>query len=223
MTLELSLIILESVLLVFTILLLMDSIREGRARSRLLMEMDRAARTFTRLEYFLAVVDTMGDASREVAGQISGRSPSGADIKRSKDIVTSIEKARKTGVSVKYILPRFHDRLYIGYVYSKAGAEIRYCSCPPLHDLRYTIIDDGTTIIGVPEGAGEKEATKKGYKIVSEGLNALLRGHFDNCWNSATPYAEYLKEVLRETKASPKQLAIELKINEKDLEKFLDF
>ncbi|MDA8387650.1 MAG: hypothetical protein M0Z58_03160 [Nitrospiraceae bacterium] len=220
MTLPLSLLVLESVLLVFTILLLLDSIKEGRSRSRLLVEIQRAAKTFTRLEYFLAVVDSMADAGREVAGLISGRFPSGTDRKRTKDIVNSIEKAGKAGVNVKYILPRFHDRLYIGCLYSNVGAEVRYSSCPTLHDLRYTLVDDGVTIIGVPEGTGEKEATKKGYKIISEGLNSVLREHFNNCWGHATPYAEYLREVIRETKATPRQLALELKIDEKDLEKF---
>ena len=220
MTLTLYLLILESALLVFTILLLLDSIKEGRSRSNLLVEINRAARTFTRLEYFLAVVDSMADARREVAGLISGRFPAGTDIKRTKDIVNSIERAGKAGINIKYILPRFHDRLYIGCIYSKAGAEIRYCTCPAMHDLRYTIVDGGVTIIGIPEGNGEKEATKKGYKIISEGLNTLLMENFNSCWDSATPYAEYLREVIRETKATPKQLAIELKIEEKDLEKF---
>ncbi|MDA8172627.1 MAG: hypothetical protein M0033_07905 [Nitrospiraceae bacterium] len=220
MTIELFLVILESVLLAFTVLLLLDSIREGRARSRLLLEVDRATKTFTRLEYFLSVVDSMADARHEVMGLITGRYPGGDDRKRTKDIVNAIEKAGKAGVQVKYLLPRFHDRLYVGCLYSSAGAQVRYSSCPILHDLRYMTIDDRVTVIGIPEGAGEKEATKKGYKIISEGLNSVLREHFNNCWGAATPYGEYLKEVIRETKASPRQLAIELKIDEKDLEKF---
>ena len=220
MSLELYLVILESVLLLFTILLLLDSIREGRARARLLLEVDRATKTFTRLEYFLSVVDSMADARHEVIGLVSGRYPSATDRKRTKDIVGAIGKAVKAGVRVKYLLPRFHDRLYIGCLYSGAGAEVRYSSCPILHDLRYMTVDDRVTIIGIPEGTGEKEATKKGYKIISEGLNSVLREHFNNCWGSATPYADYLREVIRETKASPRQLAIELKIDEKDLEKF---
>ncbi len=220
MSLELYLVILESVLLLFTILLLLDSIREGRARARLLLEVDRATKTFTRLEYFLSVVDSMADARHEVIGLVSGRYPSATDRKRTKDIVGAIGKAVKAGVRVKYLLPRFHDRLYIGCLYSGAGAEVRYSSCPILHDLRYMTVDDRVTIIGIPEGTGEKEATKKGYKIISEGLNSVLREHFNNCWGSATPYADYLREVIRETKASPRQLAMELKIEEKDLEKF---
>lgn len=220
MTLTLALLILESVLLVFTILLLLDSIKEGRARSRLLLEVDRATKTFTRIEYFLSVVDSMNDARHEVTGLITGRYPGGTDMKRTKDIVNAIRQAKKTGVEVKYLLPRFHDRLYIGCLYSNAGAEIRYSSCPMLHDLRYMTVDGRVAIIGIPEGTGEKEATKKGYKIISEGLNNVLKEHFNACWATATPYPEYLKEVIRQTKASPRQLAAELKISEEDLQKF---
>ena len=219
MKIEISLLVIESVLLLFTILLLLDSIKEGRSRSKLLVEVERATKAFTRIEYFLAVVDSMSDARREVEGLITGRYPSHIDKKRTDDIINAIEKATRAGVSVKYLLPRFHDRLYMGCLYAKAGAEVRYGGCPILHDLRYMTVDDRLTVIGIPEDS-EKEATKKGFQIVSEGLTSILREHFNHCWSSAISYEEYMKEVIRQTKASPRHLALELKIEEKEIDKF---
>ncbi len=221
MKIEISLLVIESVLLLFTILLLLDSIKEGRSRSKLLLEVERATKAFTRIEYFLAVVDSMSDARREVEGLITGRHPGHIDKKRTDDILNAIEKAARNGVSVKYLLPRFHDRLYMGSLYAKAGAEVRYGGCPILHDLRYMTVDDRMTVIGIPEDS-EKEATKKGFQIVSEGLTSILREHFNHCWSSAISYEEYMKEVIRQTKASPRHLALELKIEEKEIEKFYD-
>ena len=219
MKIEISLLVIESVLLLFTVLLLLDSIKEGRSRSKLLLEVEKATKTFTRLEYFLTVVDSMSDAKHEVTGLITGRHPNHTDKKRTDDILTAIEKATRSGVSVKYLLPRFHDRLHMGCLYTKAGAEVRYSVCPILHDLRYMTVDDRMAVIGIPEGT-EKEATKKGFQIVSEGLASILREHFYSCWGSAIPYEEYMKEVIRQTNASPRHLALELKIEEKEIEKF---
>ncbi len=219
MKLEISLLVIESVLLIFTVLLLLDSIKEGRGREKLLLEVEKATRTFTRIEYFLAVVDSMSDARHEVKGFITGRYPSHTDRKRTDDIINAIERVCRAGVSVKYLLPRFHDRLYIGSLYTKAGAEVRYSSCPILHDLRYMTVDDRMSVIGIPEES-EKEDTKKGFQITSEGLTFILKEHFNSCWGSAASYEEYMKEVISQTKASPRHLALELKIEEKEIERF---
>ncbi|MDA8173817.1 MAG: hypothetical protein M0018_04400 [Nitrospiraceae bacterium] len=222
MSLELALLVLESVLLIFTILILLYSIKEGRSRSRLLTEIDRAARTFTRLEYFLVVVDSMTDAKSEVRGVITGRPPSGGDVKRTKDIISAIEKSAGAGVSLKYILPRFQDRLKIGHQYKNAGAEIRYITCPSMHDLRYMTVDNDVSIIGLPEKTGDKEATKKGYRVVSEGLTHIFKQYFEECWASAIDYDQYLLEVIHHTNASPKQLAQELGLEEAEVARVWD-
>lgn len=222
MTLELALLILESVLLVFTLLILLYSIREGRSRARLLLEVDRATKTFTRLEYFLSVVDSLGDAQSEVRGVITGRPPSGTDLKRTKDIIGAIERASASGVKLRYLLPRFQDRLKIGHQYKDAGAEIRYITCPSLHDLRYMTVDDNVTIIGLPEKTGDREATKKGYSVVSEGLTHILKEYFEECWASAIDYDQYLVEVIRHTNASPKQLSQELGLEETEVARVWD-
>ncbi len=221
MSLELSLLVLESVLLVFTIILLLYSIREGRGREHLLLEVDRATKTFTRVEYFLAVVDSITDAKKEVTGLITGRLPAHEDKKRTADIVSAIEKMTRSGVRIKYLLPRFHDRLHIGFLYTMAGAEIRLSSCSMLHDFRYMVVDDDLVVIGVPESVGLKEATKKGYQIRSEGLASVLKENFNNCWEKAASFRDYLAEVMKETNASARHMAKELSIDEAELEKFL--
>jgi hypothetical protein len=220
MTIETGLLILESVLLFATIILLLFSLKEGRGRKNLLLEVERATKVLTRQEYFLTVTDTMMEAKTEVIGAITGRLPIGDDKKRTKSVIDNIERLTKNGVSVRYLMPKFPDRLHIGYMYKKAGAEIRYSDCVIVHDIRYMVVDDGVIVIGIPESTGEKEATKKGYRIPSEGLAAILKEHFYSCWDKNITFENYLKEVIKQTGATPKLLARELQIDEMELEKF---
>jgi len=220
MTIETGLLILESVLLVATIFLLLFSIKEGRSRDALLLEVGKTTKILSRQEYFLTVTDTMMDAKSEVIGAITGRLPVGDDKKRTKDVVDNIEKLAKNGVSVRYLMPKFPDRLHIGYLYTKAGAEIRYSDCAIVHDIRYMAVDESVVVIGIPESIGEKEATKKGYRIPSEGLAAILKEHFHSCWDKNIRFENYLKEVIKQTGATTKLLARELQIDEEELEKF---
>lgn len=212
MSIEMGLLILESVLLVATIVLLVFSIREGRERNALLLEVQRTTKILTRQEYFLTVTDTMLNAEGEVIGCITGRLPKGGDKKRTDEVIGDIKKLTGRGVSVKYILPRFQDRLHIGHRYSSAGAEIRYSAYPLVHDIRYTVIDETSVIIGIPESMGEKEATKKGYKIPSVALSSILRDHFFNCWDEDITHEAYVKETIKQTGTTPEQLARELQL-----------
>lgn len=220
MTIETWLLVLESVLLLATIILLLFSIREGRGRKKLLLEVERATKVLTRQEYFLTVTDSMMNASTEIIGCITGRLPSGDDKKRTKDVIANIERLKANGVKVKYLLPKFPDRLHIGHLYTKAGAEVRYSNCAIVHDIRYMVVDDRVAVIGIPESTGEKEATRKGYRIPSEGLAAILKEHFYSCWDKNITFENYLKEVIKQTGATPKLLARELQIDEGELEKF---
>ena len=221
MSIEISLLFLESVLLVVTIVLLFFSLREGRHRDKLLVEIVKTAKILTRQEYFLTVIDTMIEAESEVVGCITGRMPRGDDIKRTREITATIERLVKKGVRVEYLMPRFPDRLHVGYLYTKAGAEVRYSSCLMVHNLRFMIADDRVVIIGIPEVVGEKEATKKGHSIPSEGLAIVLKNYFNNCEKQIN-FADYVKEVLKQTGATPKHLASELQIDEEELLKIAD-
>ncbi len=218
---ELALLVLESVLLIFTVILLLLSIKEGRSRDALLLQVDRATRILTRHEYFLSVTDAMLDAKTEVAGSITGRLPRGDDEKRTREVISHIERLVAAGVRVRYVLPKFHDRLHVGYLYSRAGAEIRYSGCPIVHDLRYTVVDDRVVLIGLPESTGETEATKKGYSIPSEALADILKKHFEGCWADTIPYDEYVRELVKHTGTTLQILAREVQVPVEELEKAL--
>ena len=221
MTVETTLLILESVLLVATIILLLYSIKEGKGRKNLLLEVGKTTKILTRQEYFLTVTDSMMDAEVEITGFITGRLPTGDDKKRVRDILNNVEKLTKNNIKVKYLLPKFPDRLHIGYLYSRAGAEVRYNICAIENDIRYMIVDDRFVVIGIPESMGEKEATKKGYRIPSEGLAAILKDHFYRCWTQSMMHEKYVEEAIKQTGLTPKQLGRELQIDEKELERFV--
>lgn len=221
MTIETTLLILESVLLAATIILLMYSIREGKRRDVLLSEIGRATKILTRQEYFLTVVDAMMDAKNEVVGSITGRLPTGDDHKRIKNIIDEIDKLIRKRTRVKYLIPKFPDRLNVGHLYSKAGAEIRYSSYLMVQDVRYLVVDHRLVVLGIPESTGDREATKKGYMIPSEGLAAMLEENFFKCWDNSIGYEDYVRELIKETGASPKMLARELGVDEKELERIV--
>jgi hypothetical protein len=216
MTLEAGLLALESLLLVFTIILLFYSIKEGKQRDKLIMEVGKATKVLTRQEYFLSIIDSMMDAKEEIIGCITGRPPAGDDRKMTRDIVANIERMTKKGVHVKYLLPKFPDRLHVGYQYMKAGAEILFSSCLMVHNIRFTIIDDRTVVIGIPEITGEKEATRKGFRIPSEGLAMVLKNYFNSC-EKQTSFQDYLKEVIQQTGATPEHIAREFQIEAEEI------
>ncbi len=218
MTLEIGLLLLESVLLVFTIILLFYSIKEGKQRDKLIMEVGKATRVLTRQEYFLSIIDSMMDAQEEIIGCITGRPPTGDDVKMSRTIAENLKQICGKGVRVTYLLPKFPDRLHIGYKYMKAGARVLYSSCLMVHNIRYIIVDQKVVVIGIPESVGEKEATKKGYRIPSEGLAMVLKNYFDTCEKQST-FTEYLKEVIQQTGATPEHIAKEYQIDANELKK----
>ena len=222
MAVETTLLVLESVLLVATIILLLYSIREGKGRKNLLLEVGKATKILTRQEYFLTVTDSMMDARVEVIGFITGRLPTEDDKKRVRDIINNIEKLTKNDIKVKYLVPKFPDRLHIGYLYSRAGAEVRYGIGAIASDIRYIIVDDRFVVIGIPESVGEKEATKKGYRIPSESLAAILKDQFYRCWEESMTYEKYVKEAIKQTGLTPEQLGRELQIDEKELKMFIE-
>lgn len=221
MTIEKPLLILESVLLIVTIILLLYSIKEGKGRKKLLLEVGKFTKILTRQEYFLMVIDSMTDAKEEIVAIITGRLPADEDKKRIKDIIHNIESLSKKGVKLKYLLPKFHDRLHIGYLYSKAGAEVRYSICAIANNIRFIIVDERIAVIGIPESTGEKEATRKGFRIPSEGLAGILKDHFYRCWEVSTPYDAFVKEIIQQTGLTPKLIGKELQIDERELESLL--
>lgn len=220
MNIETGLLILESILLIVTIVLLIYSIKEGKQRDRLLIEVSKATKVLSRQEYFLTVIDSMMDAEREIIGTITGRPPKGEDKKLTRDVIETIEKLSKKGVKITYLLPKFSDRLHIGYLYTKAGAEVRYSNCVMVHNIRFIVVDERTVVLGIPEFTGEREATKKGYRIPSEGLAIILKDYFNQCENQIG-FVDYLKEVMSQTGASTSHIAKEFEIDEEGLKQLL--
>jgi hypothetical protein len=220
MTLEFGLLLLESVLLVATIILLVYGIHEGKRRDALLKEVGRATKVLTRQEYFLSIMEAMLDAKQEIIGCITGTPPSGDDVKMTRHIADAIEDMTRKGVSIKYLLPKFPDRLQIGVLYTKAGAEIRFSSCLMVHNIRYSVIDERIVVLGIPENTGEREATKKGYTIPSEGLAIVLKNYFNDC-EKQTTLKEYILEVIEQTGATAEHLAKEFHLDEKELKKLV--
>ena len=113
MSIEIVLLSLESILLIVTIILLIYSIKEGKQRNKLILEMGKATKVLTRQEYFLAILDSMMDAKEEITGCITGRLPSGDDKRMVRDIIANIERMTKKGVRVRYLMPKFPDRLHL--------------------------------------------------------------------------------------------------------------
>jgi hypothetical protein len=218
--LETGLLLLESILLIATVVLLVYSIKEGKQRDKLLLEVGKATKVLTRQEYFLTIIDAMVEAKTEVIGCITGRIPQGDDKKMTRDITALLERLTSKGVHVKYLLPKFPDRLHIGYLYTMAGAEVLYSNCLMVHNLRFITIDGRVVVLGIPESVGEKEATKKGYRIPSEGLAGVLEGYFRSC-ERQMPFKEYLKEVMSHSGAAPEHLADEIHIDSEDIKKIL--
>jgi len=218
MTLEIGLLSLESLLLVFTIVLLFYSIKEGKQRDKLIMEVGKATRVLTRQEYFLTIIDSMMDAKEEIVGCITGRPPVEDDIRMTRTIIENIKQITQKGVRITYILPKFPDRLHIGFRYMKAGADILYSSCLMVHNIRFIIVDERVVVMGVPEITGEKESTKKGYRIPSEGLAMVLKNYFNTCEKQST-FTEYLHEVMKQTGTTPEHIAREYNIEEQELRK----
>ncbi len=215
-TMDFGLMLLESGLLIATVIMLIYSIHEGKRRDHLLREVGRAIQVLTRQEYFFSIMEAMLDARQEIIGCITGRPPSGDEIRMTRHIADAIERMNRKGVKVRYLLPKFPDRLQIGLQYMKAGAEIFFSSCLMVHNLRYIVVDEEIIVLGMPERTGEREATKKGYTIPSEGLAVLLRNYFNSC-EDKTGLKDYLQEVLKQTGATPEHLAREFHLDPKDL------
>jgi hypothetical protein len=222
MQVETALLALESALLILTVALLLYSIREGRARSRMMLEVARATRTLTRLEYFQTVADSMAEAKEEIIGCVTGHRQTGdEDFRRINNILDLVAKAVKRGVIVRYLLPKFHDRLYMGYFYTRAGAEVRYTTNAETYDLRYSLVDRRLVVIGIPEAISDEAHTNKGHLLPSEALGGIMRGHFYECWEQNLTFEEYLREVMAQTGTSVERLAMETGLEKGKLEALL--
>jgi hypothetical protein len=219
MDLELVLLLMESVLLVVTTTLLVYSIREGHQRNRLMLEVNMATKTLTRLEYFQSVSDAMLEAKNEIIACITGRRPTEEDdLRRLKSILVALDKAVNRGVKVRYLLPKFQDRLYIGFLYTKAGAEVRYTTNSIVTSLRYMVVDNKIVVMGIPVTTGKRTVTRKGHRIPSEALASILTEHFNSHSEQDMSLKEYAQNVLQQTGTSVETMAVEFGLEPKELQ-----
>ncbi len=199
-SLEAILLVVELLLLAFTLFVVVQSRREERARGKLIGEMYKAARVLSRQEYFIAVMEALVKANTEVFGCVTGSGPRADHALTVDRILEQIKVESSKSVNIKYLIPRSPDRIEMGSLYTRAGAEVRYHRGLIVNDLRYMVVDKKLAVIGLPEKSGEREPTRQGYAIPSEGLANLFQDHFERYWKSpeALPYEAYVKELISE-------------------------
>ena len=201
----------ELVLLIATLALLIQARRESTGRENLLEQMAHTARIVSRQEYFNAVHFVMQNAKNSIKGSITGSVPSTAEQQdQVHAIIDHISTAKKRGVRIQYILPKSPDRLVVANKYREAGAEIRLHGGIIVSDLRYTIIDNGYTVLGLPSSVGENQPTREGYVIPSEALAEIFLRQFQTRWEEATPYDEYLKTIVSEIRNHNPNVSVQL-------------
>ena len=181
----------------------------------------------SRQEYFNSVHFVMQNAKNSIKGSITGSAPTTSEQKdQVQSIIDHIQMARKRNVTIQYLLPKSPDRVVVGNQYCNVGAEIRFHPGILVSDLRYTIIDNNYSVLGLPSSAGENQPTREGYVIRSEELAQVFLRQFENRWNEATPYDEYLRDVLSEARnhnpnISTELLSSQLQIPESEVKRIL--
>ncbi len=192
------LLIVELALLVISFALLFLSFREHRGRSELMDALFKATRELTRYEYFLAVIDSIRSSRRSVIGIITGRKPvTDFDKEVVKDIAKVILEASKRGIKIKYVVHKSPDRLYVAYLYKKAGADVRLSSSVMLSDMRYMVVDNLICVLGLVDKE-RSSPTRMGYVIVSSTLAHILMNDFEKIWETSEGLDEYARSLVRE-------------------------
>jgi len=206
-----ALLAVELVLLIATLALLIQARRESAGREKLLEQMAHTARIVSRQEYFNAVHFVMQSARNSIKGSITGSAPSTTEQKdQVQAIIDRISLAKTRGVRVQYILPKSPDRLVVANQYREAGAEIRLHAGIIVSDLRYTVIDNTYTVLGLPSSAGENQPTREGYVIPSEALAEIFLRQFQARWEEAAPYDEYLKTIVSDVRSHNPNISVQL-------------
>lgn len=224
-TVQLLLLGVELVLLVGTLSLLVLNRREMRAREQLMRHFTSVADVITRQEYFVAAIDTIQRAQKTLMGSVTGSPPPREEGEIVRQILNSVAEASKRGVAVRYLLPLAPDRLGMGRMYAKSGAEVRFNPLVLISDARYTCVDGRVVLIGIPERSGRNEPTRKGYTITSESVSLLFTKDFEERWSAADAktYPEYLNELVGQARASnpnasPEFIARNLGVGTEDVE-----
>ncbi len=227
-TVQLLLLVVELVLLVATLSLLVLNRRESRARELLMRHFTSVADVITRQEYFVAVIDAVQRSEKSIVGSVTGSPPSSEEGEVIRQILNSIAEAAKRKVAIRYLLPMAPDRLRMGRLYAKSGAQVKYSTSVLIGDARYTCVDGKVVLVGIPERSGRNEPTRKGYTIASESVARLFSRDFEEQWSTpgAKTYGEYLMELVGQARASnpntsPELIAGNLGVGKEDVEEAL--
>ena len=223
-TTQLILLVVELALLVATFVLLWANRREAKSREALIRHFTSVADVITRQEYFVAVIETIQRAEKSLFGSVTGNPPSPEEGEVVQQILDALAGASGRGVRIRYMLPQSPDRLRMGGLYVKTGAEVRFNPSILISDARYMCMDGKLVLVGVPERTGGNEPTRKGYSIPSESVCGLFSGEFESKWDSAESkgYVAYLKELVGLARssnptASPELIATNLRIEKEDV------
>ncbi|MDE1857903.1 MAG: hypothetical protein KGI26_02385 [Thaumarchaeota archaeon] len=224
-TVQVLLLVVELVLLVATLLLLVVNRRETKAREVLMRHFTSVADVITRQEYFVAVIDAVQRSQKTLVGSVTGSPPSNEEGEVIRQILNSIAEAAKRKVEIRYLLPLAPDRLRMGRLYSRSGAQVKFSPSVLIGDARYSCIDSKVVLVGIPERSGRNEPTRKGYTITSESVSRLFTRDFEEQWAApgARTYQDYLMELVGQarvsnTSASPELIAGNLGIGKEDVE-----
>ena len=207
-----ALLVIETVLLVFTVILLFMNRREHVGRKKLIESMLYTTRVLATSEYFHTVLEGYRDARDSVKCIITGRYPKNDFEKEILERISrEVRDAINKGVKVKFLIPKIEDRVHVGFKYKQLGAEVKFVEGLLAHDLRLMIIDNQCTIIGLPAKAGEKQPTRKGFKIPSEALSKILDETIEKYWRSekSMSYDEFLREIIEKYETMHPGISIE--------------
>lgn len=227
--LVLALLVLESLLLVATVVLIVLSSREARQRVDLVDKLVDTADVLSRKEYFATSVAAIQDADDRIEGMVTGSPPTGQAAQSIDRILDAIRHATDRGVTVRYILPLGQERLQMAHRYEQAGAEIRFHPGLLASDARFMVVDGDTVVIGFPEAPGERQPTRRGQRVYSEKVATLFLDDLDAKWHAeeTMTYDAYLARVVQDVvrshpETSPRRIAQDLHVPESQVETALE-
>jgi hypothetical protein len=114
----------------------------------------------------------------------------------------------------------------VASAYKEVGAEIRFHPGLLVSDLRYTVVDNNHTVIGLATTTGQNQPTREGYVIPSEGFAQIFLRQFQEKWGEGVDYDDYLKGILSEIKnhnptVSTQLLSSQLQVPESELRRIM--
>ena len=206
-----ALLVLETLLLIATLILIYKSREEYRSRLELLENMKIAIEVLSRREYFDSVIELYRVAREWVVATVTGNRPPESERHMIEDLLDLIGERVKEGIEIRLIMPKAPDKLYMGYRYNTIGVKVKYHENIQVYDLRYSVADGRTVVMGFPLEIGEAKPTRRGVKINSEILAGILESNFNSLWDSsdAITYDEYLSMYVNGVLKTHPELTLE--------------